>query len=181
MKKVEAIYYLFMAIIIALSGFGLDFFNIQKQLPVIFITEFAAILIMAGHIFHINRNKDVPAFLRKKSKLGLIGTFLFFYIWAGIILIRNNYLFALASFIVSSTTKALRIDSLSQNKTELEKNTKISTLQFCAIFLSLLIGILLNSLKLNTDFLKPFWGVLYFGILSAMIFFYVDHTNKIRG
>ncbi len=169
MKKTEAIYYSIMAIIFILLIFNVDFLNIKKQLPIIFLTEFAATLIMFGHSFYLSWNKDVGGFFRKKSILELIFTYLFFYVWIGIILLRNNYLFSLISFILSSVLKGLRIQSSSRSIIESQRSNKLATFQFIAMFLSMFGVILLSIFKFRAESLASIWGVFYFSILGAMI------------
>ena len=81
-----------MAGIFMLYILGFDFLNIKRQVFVIFITEFVAVLISYGHIFSVKWSIDAPIFFKNKKK-SVIFTYLLFFVFAGLILVKNNFFF----------------------------------------------------------------------------------------
>lgn len=183
MKKIDAAYYFFMSTIFLLAAFGFDFFDIGKQTVAIFITEFAAIMITYGHIFSIKWNKDAPSFFKERnSSLKIIGSYIFFFIWAGIILVRNNYFFTLFSFIFSTSNKGLKISHLNPNSSEISNISVLSLFQLLAMFLTMITGLVLSANFADAKWVNYYWGILYYSICGILVFFYsykIKHQNNL--
>ena len=173
MKKSSAIYYIVVSLFFIFAISGYDFFNLATQVIPIFITEFAAILITYVHLFYLQWNKRTPVFFHKKNiNLKILSAYLFFYIWAALILVNKNYLLTLFIFIISLSTKGLNIHFMSSKSTDLRKDIKLSVIQFGAIVLSVFFGLFLSASVPDMTKANLVWGLLYYGISSVLIFLF---------
>ncbi len=183
MPSFDFAYYFFMFLVFLGAFFGFDFFGISSIAGIFFITEFAATLISFIHVFIVNWQAKAPDFLKKKEPfLEIAFAYIFFFVWAGISLLSNNYFFPFVSFVVSSVSKGINIHKTKPDSQEfvglLKKTGVLSFVMFLAMASMLALAFLLCGQLNNTCTNNALFGVVYYALAMGLTLFVLKSQKK---
>lgn len=169
MFSFDLFYYFFMFLVFFGAFFGLDFFGVSAIAPVFFIIEFAAILVAHIHIFVVNWQSKAPSFLKKKEPfLEIAFGYVFFFVWAGIILLNNNYFFPFVSFVVSAVSKGISIHKTNPESQEFSVLLKKNSVLSFSMFLAMATMLGLSFLLCNNCANNAIFGSVYYAIAIVL-------------